>query len=474
MNAVDDLTRMGRTCLLTLPRSDFETTAAAATSNSDSLLLLQLPVGWSPADLKGAKFVAQKASNSDEKMPASLVSEHKASSFSIQRVETSNCLIMIPPPTSIYDNPTESNIEESSTKRAKVIAPVPARLLNRGGAGASFLELRLKTVSKHKVEEVFQKNGHVFNPLDHENHNINAEDGGCSRVKGICLETIAMHLQVSISQVAEAMGIHQPSPISINSVFYYPLPNTQLKGYVIVSEEAYLEAYQAILAALAETGELADYAQGISREKLIQSALERFQLSCTSKEEHLGRRGGISCLPGGVPGLISFCVDRLERTPCRESETEWNQLEDADTHITRLDVIKVAKVVARQLFQRQTAPWEETKLLQCWQAELPGVGEEYQVATSMLQGVAVSLPGCVEEENLWKYLPPSAVPLDESVGFTTLFDVKDKWSLEELQPFLERWSDAAGCSHADLLLLFTKAITEDRNGGPVKLFTCKK
>ena len=182
---------------------------------------------------------------------------------------------------------------------------------------------------------------------------------------------------------------------------------------------------------------------------------------------------------------------------------------------------QVAQWVARRLFSLQTAPWEETLFLSRWQTELPGVGDEYQVSTDMLRGLAICHTQNVqndddeeeeddEEDNknsirerFWMYLPANQImhsPTttssrgsarksrssrqeddgDESTtameratrrAFDLLFEWKNRWLLDELEPYLQAVMDATGTSQANLLVLYTRVVTEEFQAGvSVKLY----
>lgn len=125
--------------------------------------------------------------------------------------------------------------------------------------------------------------------------------------------------------------------------------------------------------------------------------------------------------------------------------------------------------MVRRIFQRQAVPLDEQTLFNLWQSELPGVGLLYQVNRDMLLGVAVSLDK--NEVRLWKYLPSEKLPTDPPSCFDVLFATKDRWLLHELEPYLIHITDATGCSsQAELLLRFTKLVTEDRDVISLKLY----
>jgi hypothetical protein len=161
--------------------------------------------------------------------------------------------------------------------------------------------------------------------------------------------------------------------------------------------------------------------------------------------------------------VLEFCANSLSKISYTTG-----------TDLMQLQLEKVASVVARRLFLLQTTPWEETLLLARWQTELPGVGLSYTVETSMLRGLAVD---SIDEENddkLWKYLPPESLPLEPDTGFVALFAAKEKWLLDDLQPYLDRWADSSSLSHGDLLLRFTKIVTEEKDGVFMKLYRTKE
>jgi hypothetical protein len=127
---------------------------------------------------------------------------------------------------------------------------------------------------------------------------------------------------------------------------------------------------------------------------------------------------------------------------------------------------QVAVCVARRLFQKQTAPWEETLFLSRWQSELPGVGRAYQVSCDMLRGLAVDIAadgddggGGGDNERFFKYLPCEKLPLDSALRIQRLFQEKDVWQLPELEPYLVGLADSL--SQAELLLCYTTIGTAD-------------
>jgi hypothetical protein len=274
------LSKQGKVSLLTLPRTEFKSTqndnnnAAASTvplpvaSNDDTapLLLLQLPKGWTTQDLKDSKFIGSSADSSQ----VVLVVESKQTSFSINRLETSNCLVMVPPP--LVDEQGASK-KSKLTATGKTILPVPARLLTPGGSGSSFLELREKPLLIHELNKSLQE--HVLNPYnihinpysnsnnsDSSNQTKNSSTALCA---GRTVYDLAVHLQSSQAQVQSGLEAIQA----------FTLPRTDPVAYCVLSEETLLVAYNAIVSALSEADECQDYAvAGVSMKRLVEHVIQ--------------------------------------------------------------------------------------------------------------------------------------------------------------------------------------------------------
>jgi Sister chromatid cohesion protein Dcc1 len=106
------------------------------------------------------------------------------------------------------------------------------------------------------------------------------------------------------------------------------------------------------------------------------------------------------------------------------------------------------------LFSKQSEPWNEDILLAHWQRELPGVGDSYQVSLEMLSGVAL-----LTNKNEWKYFSEEKLPTDLEHRFEILFAEKEKWTLDELKPYV---------SETDVLLRYTHFVTEEVDGVATK------
>lgn len=121
-----------------------------------------------------------------------------------------------------------------------------------------------------------------------------------------------------------------------------------------------------------------------------------------------------------------------------------------------------------RLFAQQSKPWDEAELVSQWQREMPGVGSEYQVSVDMLSGVALLDSTCGK----WSYLAEQELSNNLVTRFEILFSKRAKWTLEELQPYVQRFTTDE-LSEADLLLKHTNIITEQVDGKPTKLYVSK-
>lgn len=128
----------------------------------------------------------------------------------------------------------------------------------------------------------------------------------------------------------------------------------------------------------------------------------------------------------------------------------------------------MAKCVVHRLFAQQSEPWEESELLSQWQRKMPGVGSDHQVSVDMLSGVALLDASTAK----WKYLPEEQLSTNLVTRFEMLFQKRDKWTLEELQPYVQRFTTEE-LSEADLLLKHTSIITQEVDGKPTKLYVSK-
>ena len=271
---LETLSSDGKASLLTLPRSDLGSTTTS-TDASSSLMLLQLPTGWSVNDLRDCHFVANK-----QQQAALVCNSNKHASFSLSHVETSNCLVLVPPPLDNSSNDDDDN-NPCHNKKSKLLrsdsslhSVLPARLLN-SGASSSFLELQPKPLRQADLRRILSSRA-SWDPYN---------DESSSSIPTCTLQELADTLQQStraiqkcLPKFSEACRLHHDN------------------RYCWLSEQALLVVHQAILSTLAEDAE--DYAvagvQDVNR--LVQRTVERM-----SDEERFAQ----------VEGVIRHCLWQL-------------------------------------------------------------------------------------------------------------------------------------------------------------------
>jgi hypothetical protein len=426
------LSNDGKPNLLTLPRGDLQVPSTNASSSS--FRMMQLPAGWKAEDLADSRFISKP------QQQVALVSESKEMSFLVSNVQSSNCFVLIPP---------LDESDEPAAKKAKTMPPlrtIPTRLLKPGGSGASFLELRLKLLKVTDLQTALVK-AHAI--LDREEENA----------QSMTIDELAMELQHSRMEIRRGLSAMERAFV------------TEKECVWLLSEEIQMIVQHAIVSTLAEAEECQDYAgRGVHVERCVKAIVERM-----SPEERFDRDRDV----------IHYCLRRLaDRTsgpnteiiPLDVSKVKCSVLVGfvkLMIGVVFLNVsMQVAKWVARHLFSLQSAPWEESLLLARWQSQTPGVGDTYRVSLEMLRGLAVHRRKGAD--CFWKYLPADQImttgPIEDA--FALLFEWKDCWELDELQPYLDAMVDATAISQGDLVLQYLKVTTETINGCSLKM--CRK
>ena len=228
------------TSLLTLSRHDLSN-AKNDKDDEDTLVLMQMPSSLNASDLKEAHIVASSSQQ------VCLVVEDKACTYAMSRVETSNAYIMVPPPLPSF--------EERPRKKAKTnLVSVPVRLLQPGGSGAFFLELKTKTLMLADLQNELRD--HVFDPF-------NADKQWTGRT----LASLAVDLQASQQEVVH--GLQRMQALGI-------MGSDGTMSYGLLSEEALQEAKASIVATLTECDDFQDYAgTGIWEDDCLQQVMNR-------------------------------------------------------------------------------------------------------------------------------------------------------------------------------------------------------
>jgi Sister chromatid cohesion protein Dcc1 len=286
--------------LLTIPRADLFGSAGGVASSSATprIVLLKLPPQWTVDDLRQAHFVAQPSSQ------VACVVESKQCSFSVHRVETSNALVMVPPPTT--PSPLDDDENEPMTKKCKLLGTtpstgktltvVPTRLLKAGGSGACFLELRPKPLSR--IDLLSQLQGCLLNPYAIGQTTTDctipylvytsaatATANACEAVSTIAERSMDDDDEAMVPfvgrTVADLSAALQCSTFEVQTALEqiqaYALPRTTPRQYGRLAEEALAECYLAIVSTLAEENGYDQYASapGIVVRECVAQAVQR-------------------------------------------------------------------------------------------------------------------------------------------------------------------------------------------------------
>lgn len=163
------------------------------------------------------------------------------------------------------------------------------------------------------------------------------------------------------------------------------------------------------------------------------------------------------------------------------------------------------------MFLKRTEPFNEKELFTLWQSELPGVGPTYQVSRTMLRGVAICTGDSHidDEHNVdlgyhpsitnassgrqWHYFPVESMSMDAQKCFDALFQIKHRYTMDELEPYLQHLIDSlpshdtnnnshsssttsssSSAAVTELLLRYTKLITEVGHDGTTRTFYEKR
>ena len=408
---LQQLSKKGTVSLLTLPKSDFfdaatvkfgtndaTTTATSSAAGNKSinnqtndsriassssshdggqLLLLQLPSGWSPSDLKNCHFVgptqncrdnnnnnnnhsSKDSSNhtsaatinqqkrlkstsagtdscsstnhqqqQQQQQQAALISENKRMSFSVHRVETSNALILIPPNDTTVSSDNKEDHYCNEKKKQKInsgeakaagtattihLVPLAARLLKKGGSGASFLELRRKQLSMPPLLNV------LLSPK---------LPTSSSPGPGYTVDQMAHQLQASTAEIRKAL----------RHLGAFRIPDTIPNAYTILPHETKLQSMYGILSTLLEVDEHSDYAgsTGISVEALVRHAQERILPTEQLYEDDDDTENRNVSFPAHSSAVIRHCLESLSASSASSPTTATT----GDR--MRLDVQKVRK-----------------------------------------------------------------------------------------------------------------------------------
>ncbi len=517
--------------LLTLPPSDLLTeggggstgaggggaqTSTSSANNgdddsADQLLLLQLPaksaltvedlasgrayiVGPGPGD-EDADDMAASANGgaAGTATQACLVVEGSTdagSSYALCKVETSNALVMVPPQeakalasaSSGNGSGDGNDVDgESPPKKLKqsdggptVRLEMHAQLLEAGGSGASFLDLRPHPLNVAALRRMLQKT--VCDPYSSSSGGGSAGTNG----GGKTIAQLAAALRVPRSQVRQVLtdfgaGTTAAGGTSLASeAFELPPHNSGRWG--VLSEEAREDACMGIVSVLAECEQYANTFAGGSRVGKSVAIADFVQEVVRRSAEAEG--DGTACLDEVV---VEHCL-RCCSVPATITGSS-----------VQLDLDKLALILAHHLFNQQTTPWRMTRFEAEWQRLMPCVGDSSKPNVDLLAGVALQrakdelspavLRALADKSNsgddnadktdgseeagddkkdvYLTYLPEHRLSAVPEKRFDVLFKEKEGWTLDDIEPYVKRLVEEAGSTIEEMLMKHTLSTEED-------------
>lgn len=432
-------------------------------SNPPPLLVLQLPAKWKVQDLKDARFVVPHQNSDDhQQQQASLVVEHRGESFQLQRVETSNSLVLVPPALACNDDDQASSLgkRRKLTAKGDCLQIVPARLLNQG-SGAFFLEGRRVPLPLTTLRNALP----VWDPYNNDNSGDDAATTTTTSVtpKGPSVATLGNTMAKSRDEILAALHRLEQQVVEYD---------IQHGRYCRLAEEVRLDVVDAVLATLVEDfGRFAH--DGILPGEFLAAARTRLPktLQRGSDGHNVSHVLIRSCLKAWLledNNNNDEDANTNVATTSSSSSLDWTNKTD-QTRV-RLSVPRVGAAVASRILTRQTV-WEESLLTARWQTEMPGVdtmvscdwlrGHAVRIAepavataatttgdgapdTTMATDTATTAPGSTFYR---KYLPVAEVVNNApaaTVVWERLVKAKPEWTLSELQPYLDGWELYSG------------------------------
>lgn len=490
-NTLRHLDDSGTTSLLTLPLSDFSKTTDDDDNSNDDLILVSLSTsenggGLTMNDLlnnNNSVYVLGDTSESDiphsshsnsqqkqqqrqeeedanysssfEPVAARLIVEPKnnscntkqAKTLELVRVETSNTYI-VTPPMAIGDDTAGneqgdskrqklSSSNEKETTKAKELVSMPARSIGvvpgENSPSCFFLEPVALPEGHFATKLRTALSRWVYDPLEPP------PSLSSSALFGYTTSELAHICRSSLSEIEYAIsnrvfGAEDALVIPDSSGSNADDANTR---YGMLSEEGRQTVSMAIVSALLESDlDLVWNSQDDKDKTMVLSSLIQDVRSHWQREE-----GADKGLPdeviwhGGLRQIVSYeSIGSKDQVP--------NQVQ--------LIADEVTKLAAHHVFLRGTPRsasgssshssgavwWEEGEFLEAWSVRLPAMTIKYQPSLELLKGIAIS--EMIEDKCQWRYFPASSLPLNPSLRIKSMCAMRNKWTVEEAKPYLEK------------------------------------
>ncbi len=471
LDVMNSLSEKKQVALLVLPEDEMIGKSQRKNSTDSQLVMMQLPASLSFRDFQKAgncKFLASNATSSMlPPQSCCLIVESQGSAFDLFKVETSNALVMFPSP-QFPPNDEHKHKKPKTDAQTKVIqqlCSMSCRLLQAGGSGSSFLELRPKPLCLKSLRRLLQP--HLFDPYNRSNVDTSAWQGRT-------VASLAYELLLSQAQIVE--GLERLKALAL-------FKNLDAGGqccYGVLSEEAILDAQCALLSTLAECSEFEKYAFAeIPLEPFVHESMKRMSETYPYLDQ-----------------VLRHCIQTMLLLPMENDHLNPNGRKHSPELHVKLDIKKViqwrrrrllltmlvcvlkvslnltyslmqvAICVAKQLFLKRTEPFDEQSLLSCWQSRLPGVGDDYHVSLDLLRGVAIRC----DTGKRWKYFETHQLPLEPEERFRDLFQEQGIWSLEDLKPYLQPLVEETNLTPAELLHQYAKVVNKETQIGEIVQF----
>lgn len=486
-NSLRHLDDSGTTSLLTLPLSDFSKKTDDDDNSNDDLILVSLSTsenggGLTMNDLlnnNNSVYVLGDTSESDiphsshsnnqqqqrqeeedsnnissfEPVAARLIVEPKnnscnnnkqAKTLELVRVETSNTYIVTPPmaidPDTAGDEQGDSKRQklsssnEKGTTKAKELVSMPARSIGvvpgENSPSCFFLEPVALPKGHFSTKLRTALSRWVYDPLEPP------PSLSTSALFGYTTRELAHICRSSLSEIEYAISNRvfgaEDALVIPDSSSNTDDANTR---YGMLSEEGRQTVSMAIVSALLESDLDLVWSSQDDKEKTMElSSLIQDVRSHWQREEGADKGLSDEVIWHGLRQIVSYeSIGSKDQVP--------NQVQ--------LIADEVTKLAAHHVFLRGTPRstsgssshsgavwWEEDEFLEAWSVRLPAMTIKYQPSLELLKGIAIS--DLIEDKCQWRYFPASSLPLNPSLRIKSMCAMRNKWTVEEAKPYLEK------------------------------------
>jgi len=411
--------------------------------------------------------------------------------FLLNRVETSNSLILIPSSTknanTSYHN-SQEHIDKKMKEENRNEQLVVGRLVNP----SSFLELKRKPLNMQQLYDLLyqdcisrqkKKNSRSSDFLKRRNDNNS---------NGYTIAALASLLQSSAAEVKG--GLAELCAFEIHNQEEDKGPNST--RYTFLSDETIQEYMRLIFAVFIEYPELMVTSEG------IQTITIHKRDCCTQVLTLVEQQDGdesLTCDEFDIADIIQYCLHLIGTSPTTNNSVDHPSM--------TIDKDKVAIHLAHDIFQQKqpsvennatrrrrgrtstAAPqpfiegtdrknycWTLQKFQEEWCRQMPfSTMEGKDPSIELLKGIAVkerngsTVSTTTTNDNthedpttiVLSYFPERTLPLDTEQRLRKIFTFREEWTLKDLEPYIHRLVCEGSRTQAELLLKYTRVITKD-------------